>query len=1429
MSIGRLITRYLPYEDQVRLFSDLVDNDQLDQVLEILTGISIPSNADIESAIFQKIRAKLCSEMETVKEQADYGYVYTDILCDAQLRTFAQLICKIDAVWEQYERWASNELIAYIKTNNKKLFSERYYRQIFCQLTRSAEYDGESTDGLDIDVTLMLKFLELIYAFAEGSKKLNARKLDVVVISLLGCDNVMIASASSNLMKWRISDISERCHTDISFDNFSWLSIRCLLSDGVNHSWKQRSGLLFILRFLSVCNASQKLIEFIRTNEYWTQIQYSLAHEVHEYRKLGLSILKLTIKKISAIQLSPFDTSTAFWDARLETKIMQTWKNFTTVYEIVALDAALNQIQAACGDILDLFNDTSLHPTWGLLLFSTGLHASTESVRKYMMSLLFQIKDKSFFKSELLTLKEILLPSAMEAHYFNTDGISCSYGDSLMQFTTSIISDSGEDATCIVRTLLELLVEHRNSFDPARIYLSLGILKSLKKQNARLLTSVHLKLIRKLFEFENEEAVSQTTAQTIYLKFLLHVNRSVSSVEWLQSIATHIKCMGNSYKYFSSLAEHFKDFAITHFNMDIARQDIFAFIGKDSIFDLLSIVLFESEIVSPNPQLLLEIARSGEDRFEYTSQAVDLLASLLTGSGANDYTSTEVLVAYPGFHANIWKSIELDQLYESVLREVSVGKLKFLVAVYKRVIDSSIEIVDLKWSKVMALYDIIKQHVENSVRKCFKYRDEIYGSYFDFLSLFLRSHALKCATLSKEDGELIQLMHLLQKNIREDNGNYLGNLGASNLCGYILDTYIVVNQVELNEKLEVIYTLFGMLSFVWDSISSERLVLKQKDLHLSLIKNMFHPTILYFAPYSKEGILTNKLERYGQKIVKQAHSRRSILPELGFSINLFMHLHKTHLQDRNSDYGWLIRIMVLTFVAAQTDVNIFKIKPVIAALFDKNLAIYQNTKGLYEQVYGAEEISSKVAIINALLESHEIFKELFISEIVESTNLLVAKKKTDGTEEIQRLLKWQLLLVCLQSVSRTRLLDLVQSFVFESLKQESSPCVRIYKEWIIAYVLAENYETGKPSALEEEALTLLTDHTKPSLSVSVERICFLALKALTTKGKEHYTRLLNRFIGLLIPNCTSNRPLIRHFSNSLMLSFYPVFQSSVEDETLKSILESLYRNADDIKMLGQFRAGDANTWDIYGDLTLTGIFGGVSKKIIDHDLPYISEEVFVKYLSSKDLIPIGRDENLSWLNKRTSADIGPKDSPLHKSAQLQTKSGAWEMMMDIDENSSSGNVKRSDLIVVSSLVDKPPNLGGICRLCDVLGVGILTVQDLRVKNHPQFKNVAVTADKWMPIIEISIDGIIEYMRARKKEGYTLIGLEQTDKSVKLDSEYKFPRKSLVLLGSEAHGIPGDLLAELDACLEIKQFGVIRSMNIQTATAVVVHSYTVQHM
>lgn len=49
--------------------------------------------------------------------------------------------------------------------------------------------------------------------------------------------------------------------------------------------------------------------------------------------------------------------------------------------------------------------------------------------------------------------------------------------------------------------------------------------------------------------------------------------------------------------------------------------------------------------------------------------------------------------------------------------------------------------------------------------------------------------------------------------------------------------------------------------------------------------------------------------------------------------------------------------------------------------------------------------------------------------------------------------------------------------------------------------------------------------------------------------------------------------------------------------------------------------------------------------------------------------------------------------------------------------------KVQDLIVVASLIDKLPNLGGLARTCEVLGVKSLALGNKSITEKPDFKNL----------------------------------------------------------------------------------------------------------
>uniref|UniRef100_A0A8C5V2L1 tRNA (guanosine(18)-2'-O)-methyltransferase TARBP1 n=1 Tax=Microcebus murinus TaxID=30608 RepID=A0A8C5V2L1_MICMU len=150
------------------------------------------------------------------------------------------------------------------------------------------------------------------------------------------------------------------------------------------------------------------------------------------------------------------------------------------------------------------------------------------------------------------------------------------------------------------------------------------------------------------------------------------------------------------------------------------------------------------------------------------------------------------------------------------------------------------------------------------------------------------------------------------------------------------------------------------------------------------------------------------------------------------------------------------------------------------------------------------------------------------------------------------------------------------------------------------------------------------------------------------------------------------------------------------------------------------------------------------------------------------------------------------------------------------------------LIVVASLIDKPTNLGGLCRTCEIFGASVLVVGNLQCVKDRQFQHLSVSAEQWLPLEEVKPPQLTDYLQQKKTEGYTIIGVEQTAKSVDL-TQYCFPEKSLLLLGNEREGIPPDLIQQLDVCVEIPQQGIIRSLNVHVSGALLVWEYTRQQL
>ncbi|MCQ2183131.1 MAG: RNA methyltransferase [Bacteroidales bacterium] len=84
---------------------------------------------------------------------------------------------------------------------------------------------------------------------------------------------------------------------------------------------------------------------------------------------------------------------------------------------------------------------------------------------------------------------------------------------------------------------------------------------------------------------------------------------------------------------------------------------------------------------------------------------------------------------------------------------------------------------------------------------------------------------------------------------------------------------------------------------------------------------------------------------------------------------------------------------------------------------------------------------------------------------------------------------------------------------------------------------------------------------------------------------------------------------------------------------------------------------------------------------------------------------------------------------------------------------------------------------------------------------------------------------MEAIRQLKRDGYVLIGVEQTENSVSLETfTPRDGKKYALIFGNEVEGVSQDVVDECDFCLEIPQFGTKHSLNVSVSAGVVLWQF-----
>lgn len=150
----------------------------------------------------------------------------------------------------------------------------------------------------------------------------------------------------------------------------------------------------------------------------------------------------------------------------------------------------------------------------------------------------------------------------------------------------------------------------------------------------------------------------------------------------------------------------------------------------------------------------------------------------------------------------------------------------------------------------------------------------------------------------------------------------------------------------------------------------------------------------------------------------------------------------------------------------------------------------------------------------------------------------------------------------------------------------------------------------------------------------------------------------------------------------------------------------------------------------------------------------------------------------------------------------------------------------SGVVIVLDNVRSAHNTGSAFRTADAFGVDKIFLGGITpVPPSPELRKVALGAEEVVPFQHVQ--DVVDLVRQLKKDSYTVVAVEQTVNSVKLNRFNREPgTKYALVFGNEVDGVQQEVVDQCDFSLEIPQQGTKHSLNVSVSVGVVLWALTV---
>lgn len=149
---------------------------------------------------------------------------------------------------------------------------------------------------------------------------------------------------------------------------------------------------------------------------------------------------------------------------------------------------------------------------------------------------------------------------------------------------------------------------------------------------------------------------------------------------------------------------------------------------------------------------------------------------------------------------------------------------------------------------------------------------------------------------------------------------------------------------------------------------------------------------------------------------------------------------------------------------------------------------------------------------------------------------------------------------------------------------------------------------------------------------------------------------------------------------------------------------------------------------------------------------------------------------------------------------------------------------KKPIAIVLDNIRSMHNVGSSFRTSDAFLVEKILLCGITAKPpHREIQKTALGATEsveWQHVASTT-----EAIAALKKEGWTIVAIEQVDKSISLEKfSFDATKKYAFVFGNEVFGVDEEVVKQADVCIEIPQFGTKHSLNISVSMGVVIWDY-----